>query len=221
MLDRLSACREVRALEEEQRQGKGLGDVRRQEDDVTRHEFEPGLVTERDHAAHRADHPELPVAPGGGRREGPAAGVAVEPSLLHEDVERLPNRRPAHVEARAERVLGRDALALVAQVKADGFGDLEIPRNAGTVVHAWRPPAVRMSRHLPPELAAVKFLPQFGVRGEDVIGEAASSARIIATALSSSLPTADAAASGRASSARELAGDDEALDLVGALVDLG
>ncbi len=46
-----------------------------------------------------------------------------------------------------------------------------------------------MSRHLPPELAAVKFLPQFGVPGEDVIGQAASSARIIATALSSSLPT--------------------------------
>src|SRR5213076_2344166 len=69
--------------------------------------------------------------------------------LLHEDVERLADGRPADLEPLAERVLGGDALALTAQILTDRVGDLEVPRNPRTVVHA-DPPAVRMSRHLTP-----------------------------------------------------------------------
>src|SRR5439155_6765802 len=85
--------------------------------------------------ADRADHPKLRVGPGRRCREGAAPRVTVEKPFLHEDVERLPDGRPAHLEPLAERVLGGDALALAAQVLADRVGDLEIPGNPGTVVH--------------------------------------------------------------------------------------
>src|SRR5437660_1462727 len=56
-----------------------------------------------------------------------------------QDVEGLADGRPAHLEAGAEAVLGGDAFALAAKVAADSVGDLEIPRNARTVVHSVLP----------------------------------------------------------------------------------
>src|SRR5881628_2013179 len=94
------------------------------------------VVAEGHHVAHRADHAQLPVATGNRRREGAAAGVTIEPTLLDEDFEGLPDGRAAHLEARAQRVLLRDALALVAELVADAFGDLEIAGNSWTIVHS-------------------------------------------------------------------------------------
>src|SRR2546422_251420 len=103
---------------------------------LSRSQLDPRLVAERHHVADRADHAELRVGSRRRRREGPAPGVTVEEPLLHEDVERLPDGRPADLEALAERVLGGDALALPAQILADRVGDLEVPGNPWTVVHA-------------------------------------------------------------------------------------
>ena len=118
------------------RQAERLGDVRRQQHDVAGYELEPRLVAEGHQVAHRADHPQLPVASWNRRREGAAAGVTIEPTLLDEDFEGLPDGRAAHLEARAQRVLRRDALALVAELVADAFGDLEIAGNSWTIVHS-------------------------------------------------------------------------------------
>src|SRR5260370_36053359 len=87
----------------------------------------------------RAERPAAGIGAVGRGGEGPAPRVAIEPSLLHQDVEGLADGRPAHLEAGAEAVLGRDAFALAAKVAADGVGDLEIARNARTVVHSVRP----------------------------------------------------------------------------------
>src|SRR5438046_1877092 len=110
VLHRLAIGRVVRALEHQQRRARAhlqqLGDLARRRD-----------------------------AAGGRRAEGAAPGVAIEPSLLHQDVEGLAHGGPADFEAGAEAVLGCDALALAAQVSSDGVGDLEIPRNTRTVVH--------------------------------------------------------------------------------------
>src|SRR6266849_1467900 len=178
VLDRLAAQREVRSLEEEQRRpgaelqvlgdlarrpAARLGDVRRPEHHVAGHELTPGPVAHRHHVADRADHAELPVTARGGGRERAPTGVAVESSFLDEDVERLPDGRAAHLEAGAERVLGGDALALVAQLVADGVGDLQIAGNAGAVIQRERPPAVRMSRHVPPRAGCR----QISVRGPE------------------------------------------------------
>jgi hypothetical protein len=60
--------------------------------------------------------------------------VAVEPAFLNEHVERLADGGAAHVEPGAQPVLGGDALAVAAEVLADGVGDLEVAWNAGPVV---------------------------------------------------------------------------------------
>src|SRR5207237_2736820 len=130
------------------RKPEGLGDVGGHGHDLAPDQLEPRLVAERHHVADGADHAELAVGRARRRREGAAPRVAVEEPLLHQDVERLPDGWAAHRKLLAERVLGGDALALAAQVVTDRVGDLEVPRNPGTVVHADGPPAVRMSRHL-------------------------------------------------------------------------
>src|SRR5262249_17815855 len=98
-------------------------------------DLEPRLVAERDHVAKRADHPQAAVTVGRRRAEGAASRVAVQQSLLHEHVQGLADGRPADVEPRAKLGLGLDPLALPAQVAAQGLGDLEIPRDVGTVIH--------------------------------------------------------------------------------------
>src|SRR5439155_25334708 len=99
-------------------------------------QLEPLLIAKRHQVSYRSEHAELRVGSRRRRREGPAPGVTVEEPLLHEDVERLPDGRPADLEALAERVLGGNALALPAQILADRVGDLEVPGNPWTVVHA-------------------------------------------------------------------------------------
>src|SRR5207247_11156479 len=124
----------VKVARRARRQATREGVVCRDRDDPARPQLKPRLVAERHHVADRADHAELRVGSRRRRREGPAPRVTVEEPLLHEDVERLPDGRPADLEALAERVLGGEALALPAQILADRAGDLEVPWHPWTLV---------------------------------------------------------------------------------------
>src|SRR5262245_28203701 len=136
-----------------------MGDVRGHVDDLAGEELEPGLLAERDHVVHRADHPQLPVAARSGGAEGAAAGVPVQQPLLNEHVEGLPDCRTADLVERTELMLGGDTLALALQRPAERVRDLQVARNAGTVVHRDWPLAVKMSRHLHDRPVVVKRRP--------------------------------------------------------------
>ena len=79
------------------------------------------------HVVHRADDAQAAVVSRRSGREGAAAGVAVEPSFLHQHVEGLANGRPTHAELGAERVLGGNTLAVGLEVASHRIGDLQIP----------------------------------------------------------------------------------------------
>src|SRR5204862_244985 len=111
-----------------------LRDVRRNADDFAGDELEPVLLRERHHVVEGADHAHARIAADrGGERAAP--GVAIDPPFLHQDVEGLANGGAADLVAGAERVLRGDLLALAAELTTDVVRDLEITRDAGTVVH--------------------------------------------------------------------------------------